>query len=118
MTTIAFCWGKLCAFIAAVYHIIKAFVVQVFSVFNDSSTPGAPWSLRRWGAVFFGWMFYRALEGILAALVLPTPPPLWEVIAILVAPLIGVIFLLFFTTWGDIKSLISAGRGRDMTGGA
>ena len=98
-----------------VYNIVRGAVLKLISILNDSKEPGAPWSLRRILAAFFAWLFYKALMGVMAAFALPNPPDLPVVIVVLAAPLLGVIFLLFFTTWESVRGVIDSIRGNTST---
>lgn len=64
------------------------------------------WSLRRCLAAFFAILFSGAIAGILVQLNVVTNP--WIVVAILGIPVVAVLLLMFFTTWGDIAEVVSA----------
>ena len=103
-------------FVTFIYGIVSSAVYKLVSVLDDSKDKGSPWSLRRVLAVAFAVMFYKALAGILAALGSPNPLSLPIVVVLLAAPLIGVVLMLFFTTWEALGNAAAAARGVTITG--
>ena len=95
---------------ALIRYLVKGFV-KIFSAFNDTAEPSAPWSLRRLLAAFFAWLFYLALREMFPLLASTTPPSTTLVCITLGAPLLGVIIMLFFSTWSDVTAIIRAAKG-------
>ena len=67
------------------------------------------WSMRRILAAVFAFFEAVALAGVIWKL--DQIKSGWIVLAILGVPAMGVILLLFFTTWGDITEVINAAVG-------
>lgn len=86
------------------------------SLFREAPNPDGskgPLSFRRvaaaWCAVLFGVATIGVIKNLPAILALAGPSV--GVVAILVGfPLAGLLLLLFFTTWGDVASIVSAAK--------